>query len=229
MSAPTILDLFSGAGGAGEGYRRKGFRVVGVDLVDQPRYPGERFIQADAIKEFDAILADVQPVAIHASPPCQANVKGMAAVNRSRGRDLAHVELIPSTRAQLRATGLPYVIENVEGSALENPIRLCGSSFGLAVRRHRLFETNFPVFAPPCAHHLQAEKKFPTNWRPNGARRLASVVQVYGNAGGTHLWPEAMGIDWMTTAELTQAIPPAYTEYIAEALAAVLDQPQVAG
>ena len=216
-AAPCLLDLFCGAGGAGEGYRRSGFEIVGVDRSPQPRYPG-RFIQADALVDLPWILAEVRPDAIHASPPCQASVKGMAAVNKSRGRNLAHMELIPWTRRALRDTGLPYVIENVEGAALENPVRLCGSSFGLAVQRHRLFEASFAVLVPPCAHHLQREKKYPTNWRPNGERVLASVVQVYGNAAGTHLWPEAMGIDWMTTPELTQAIPPAYTEYIGASL-----------
>jgi len=205
-----LLDLFCGAGGCAVGYHRAGFDVVGVDIAPQPNYPYE-FHQADALDppvfydEFDAI---------HASPPCQENVKGMAAVNRARGRTLDHASLIVPTRELLIASGLPYVIENVEGADLINPIRLCGSSFGLSVRRHRLFECSFSAMAMPCAHHLQSEAKYPTCWRPNGERRMAKAVQVYGNPAGKHLWPEAMGIDWMTSDELAQAIPPAYTEHV---------------
>jgi DNA (cytosine-5)-methyltransferase 1 len=202
------------------GYHRAGFWVVGVDTAPQPHYPFE-FVRADAL----SYVAEHAPRfdAIHASPPCQENVKGMAAVNRARGRALNHASLVAPAREALRATGQPYVIENVVGAALVEPITLCGSSFGLAVRRHRLFECSFPVMAPPCAHHLQSEAKYPTNWRPNGQRRLSKVVQVYGNAAGTHLWPEAMGIDWMTSAELTQAIPPAYTEYVGSFLLAAVN------
>lgn len=211
---PRLLDLFCGAGGAAVGYARAGFEVVGVDLVAQPRYPFE-FHQADALTfplgGFDAI---------HASPPCQAHVKGFAAVNVARGREVGHIDAIVATREQLVATSLPYVIENVEGAPLRSPVRLCGSSFGLTVRRHRLFESNAPIMALPCAHHLQTEAKYPTNWRPHGERRLAKAVQVYGNAAGTDLWPAAMGIDWMTTAELAEAIPPAYTEFVGEYLMA---------
>jgi DNA (cytosine-5)-methyltransferase 1 len=118
------------------------------------------------------------------------------------------------TRDRLIATGVPYVIENVEGAPLHNPVKLCGSSFGLAVRRHRLFETTAPVMAPPCAHHLQAEPRYWTSWRPNGEHRLAKAVQVYGNAGDSSQWAAAMGIDWMTRPELAEAIPPAYTEHV---------------
>jgi DNA (cytosine-5)-methyltransferase 1 len=216
---PRLLDLLCGAGGCSVGYHRAGFDDVGVDINPQPNYPFT-FHRADAIQfvkdyggSFDAI---------HASPPCQSHVKGLAGVNRARGRTLAHVDLIAPVREWLKAWGVPYVIENVEGAPLEAPVRLCGSSFGLAVRRHRLFESNVPLMAPPCAHHLQTEAKYPTNWRPNGERRLAKVVQVYGNAAGTHLWPAAMGIAWMTTPELAEAIPPAYTEHVGGYLLAAL-------
>jgi DNA (cytosine-5)-methyltransferase 1 len=217
---PRLLDLFCGAGGAAMGYHRAGFEVVGVDIKPQPRYPFE-FIQADALWwigkngawEFDAI---------HASPPCQTHVKGMAAVNRALGREYAHVNLIPETRELLRATGLPYVIENVVGAPLENPVRLCGSSFNLAVRRHRLFECSFPLLVPPCDHSRQNGDHW-TSFRPNGETRRSKVVQVYGQAAERHEWGPAMGIDWMTYAELAEAIPPAYTEFIGEALMAHLN------
>ncbi len=222
---PRLLDLFCGAGGCSVGYTLAGFEVVGVDHKPQPRYPFE-FVQGDALEylaahghEFDAI---------HASPPCQSHVKGLAAVNRARGRVLGHVDLIGETRGLLDATGKPWAIENVEGSPLRRPIRLCGSSFGLSVRRHRLFESNKFLFGLDCLHGRQREAKYPTNWRPNGERRLARVVQVYGQAAGTHLWPAAMGIDWMTRDELAQAIPPAYTRFIGAQLLNVIPA-QIAG
>jgi DNA (cytosine-5)-methyltransferase 1 len=221
---PRLLDLFSGAGGCSVGYARAGFEVVGVDISPQPNFPFS-FIQADALEalrypsfswgNFDAI---------HASPPCQAHVKGMAAVNRALGRDYDHADLVETTRDLLEQTGLPYVIENVVGAPLKDPIQLCGSSFGLAVRRHRLFETNFPVMALPCAHHLQREAKFWTSTRRKGEEKRATVVQVYGNGGETHLWADAMGIDWMTRPELAEAIPPAYTEHIGHYLLAHIQQ-----
>jgi DNA (cytosine-5)-methyltransferase 1 len=210
MSRPRLLDLFCGAGGCSVGYHRAGFDVVGVDLKPQPNYPFE-FHQADALtfplEGFDAI---------HASPPCQAHVKGLGAVNAKLGRSVKYGDLIPATRERLRAAGVPYVIENVEGAPLVNAVKLCGSSFGLAVRRHRLFESNVGILAPPCAHHLQTERKF---WTSVSAHRgddryTSTVVQVYGNGGGSEHWAAAMGIDWMDKAGLTQAIPPAYCEHI---------------
>lgn len=214
MTPPVIADLFCGAGGASVGYARAGFRVVGIDLHPQPNYPFE-FHQADALEYpldgFDAV---------HASPPCQKHVKGLAAVNAALGRTLGHSDLIAPIRAGLIAAGLPYVIENVDGAPLINPIKLCGSSFGLAVRRHRLFETSFPIMAHPCAHHLQRDARYWTSWRPNGEHRLAKVVQVYGNAGDSSEWAAAMGIDWMTRDELREAIPPAMTEHVGQYLLA---------
>jgi DNA (cytosine-5)-methyltransferase 1 len=139
-----ILDLFCGAGGCSMGYHRAGFEVVGVDVAPQPNYPFE-FHQADALTfpldGFDAI---------HASPPCQ----GYSLANNIHGRD-DHPMLIADVRERLEATGLPYVIENVEGAKrhMRNFVTLCGLSLGCDVRRHRLFETNFPVMAPPCGDH----------------------------------------------------------------------------
>jgi len=209
MSRPRLLDLFCGAGGAAVGYHRAGFDVVGVDIEPQPRYPFE-FIQADAM----TYVAEGRVDAIHASPPCQAHLRGLNAVNRGLGRTIDHADLIAHTRRALIATGLPYVIENVVGAPLLNPIQLCGSSFGLAVRRHRLFESNVPMMGVPCAHHLQAEPLYWTSWRPNGETRLATSVQVYGNAGDRKTWGPAMGIDWMDWRELAEAIPPAFTEHV---------------
>ena len=210
------LDLFCGAGGATRGYQMAGFEMDGVDIKPQPRYVGERFFQADAL-EFVAEHGHEYDF-IHASPPCQKHVKGLAAVNLGLGRKAEHVDLIGPTRTILQSLGIPYVIENVEGAPLLNPIRLCGSSFGLAIRRHRLFESPLLLSPLPCRHDLQREARYWTSWRPNGETRLAKVVQVYGNAGDRSTWNEAMGIDWMDWREMTQAIPPAYTRYLGEQL-----------
>ena len=212
---PRLLDLFSGAGGAAMGYYRAGFDVTGVDIKPQKNYPFD-FVQGDALEyvaehghEFDVI---------HASPPCQAYIKGLTAVNQVLGRNLRHTDLIGATRELLQVTRRPYVIENVLNAPLNNPLKLCGSSFGLLVQRHRYFECSFFFLAPPCEHWRQQEAKYWTSWVKNGERTKAKVVQVYGNAGERHIWPEAMGIDWMSPQEMTEAIPPAYTEYIGEQL-----------
>lgn len=209
MTKPRALDLFCKAGGATKGLRDAGFYVVGVDIEEQPRYCGDEFHRADALTfpldGFDFIWA---------SPPCQPNLHGLNAVNRKRGRAPKRVDLIAETRARLVASGLPYVIENVVGAPLVNPVRLCASSFGLPMRRHRLFESNVFLWGLPCDHSWQTEKKYPTNFRPGGRIVMSSVVQVYGNTAGSALWAEAMGIDWMSRAELMEAIPPKYSEFI---------------
>jgi DNA (cytosine-5)-methyltransferase 1 len=221
VSAPLLLDLFCKAGGATHGYQRAGFRVVGVDIAPQPNYCGDAFVQADALTfpldGFDAI---------HASPPCQADLKGLGIVNRRRGRDYAHASHTDAVRARLVAAGVPYVIEQPQqGAKLINPVVYCGSSFGLPIRRHRQFECSALVLAPPCDHGWQTEKKYWTSWVKNGVRQRATVVQVYGNGGERHEWGPALGIGWMTPEELTQAIPPAYTEHLGrQLLAHVLDR-----
>ena len=223
MTRPRLLDLFCGAGGAAMGYHRAGFEVVGVDIAPQPHYPFE-FHQADALTyPFDGFDA------IHASPPCQhystaTKMQGLDAPDR-------HPDLIEPTRSRLFASGLPYVIENVRGAPLRASVQLCGTSFGLEgrgfyLRRHRLFETSFPIlFAPhPCAH-------------PRGLRALDVTGHANGKRGGASYSPRfpdlfddlstrklLMGIDWMTSDELSEAIPPAYTEWIGRQLLAVLER-----
>ncbi len=232
---PRLLDLFCGAGGCAKGYQRAGFYVVGVDIEAQANYCGDAFVQADAITTLRRLLVwgdfpglvgseRSEPFyrlsdfsAIHASPPCQAYLKGLRGVNVTLGREQNHVDLIAETREMLKETGLPYVIENVVGAPLENAVQLCGSSFNLAVRRHRRFECSFEVLVPPCDHSRQNGDHW-TSWRPNGEVRRSKVVQVYGNAGDSSEWASAMGIDWMTREELTQAIPPDYTEHIGNQL-----------
>lgn len=305
-----LLDLFCGAGGCSVGYHRAGFEVVGVDHHKMPRYPYE-FHQSDALeflaahgREFDAV---------HASPPCQK----YCALRHLAKKD--HPDLIPQTRALLRETGLPYVIENVPGAPLLSPVMLCGTMFGLRtdcgaeLRRHRLFETNWPLMRGlKCRHYVAAtsgvigvygdhprpgnefterakEKRFSCteivhghsggNSRRDGydptiaghtpEDRKGRVIGVYGDrpkdgsertlrqtekrticVNGTGLTSEgrsvititgstpqqnivrniarktfpvsaarvAMGIDWMTMKELSQAIPPAYCEFIGRQL-----------
>jgi DNA (cytosine-5)-methyltransferase 1 len=210
-----ILDLFCGAGGAAMGYHRAGFSVIGVDLHPQKNYPFA-FVQMDV---FDYLAcADLNEFdAIHASPPCQA-------LSTQTADKSKHVNLIPQTREALVASGLPYVIENVEGAGKEmrDPARLCGSSFGLDVRRHRLFETNWNLVAPPCDHSWQTPRFRSLSIKNFRKGKLATVVGVHGHLnypGEQAIRERAMQIDWMTVAELAQSIPPAYTEFIGRQLA----------
>lgn len=210
---PRILDLFCCAGGVAMGYSRAGFDIVGIDIDPQPRFPFE-FIQADAltldmkfIKSFDAI---------HASPPCQS-YSDLAKRNRN-----AHEwpRLIEPVREMLIKSGKPYVIENVEGAPLLDPVVLCGTMFkGLRVLRHRLFEANFQIIAPshgkhPLCHTLDKRKS-----HYGKTNDMVDFVSVNGGGNcSVAAARDAMGIDWMTKDEMNEAIPPAYTEYIGKQL-----------
>lgn len=207
------LDLFCRAGGASMGLHQAGFEVVGVDIELQPNYPF-RFIQADAL----AFPLDGYDL-IWASPPCQR----YATVTRQHDE---HPDLIAPIRARLRATGAPWIIENVVGAPLRNPIMLCGQMFGLGVARHRIFETSWLMLQPPHPRH-------------RGSLVTGEIVSVVGNGGGAawtlrerekrglprnmpgdsdlDIWRKAMGIDWMTRKELVQAIPPPYAKFLGEA------------
>jgi len=226
---PRLLDLFCGAGGAAMGYSRAGFDVVGVDINPQPNYPFQ-FHQADAVDVLESIrdgghwLYEIgHPAAVHASPPCQA----YSQTQRLHG--VEHPELIAPVRRAIHSYGdMPYVIENVVGAPLVNPVVLCGSSFGLAVKRHRLFECDpFWLLAPPCQH--PTEKKYRTHARKDKGQ-WSPFVHVYGTGGGAgkdiDLWRWAMDVPWMQTkAEIAEAIPPAYTQYIGEQLLAHILSP----
>jgi DNA (cytosine-5)-methyltransferase 1 len=212
MSSPRLLDLFCGAGGAAMGYHRAGFEVVGVDIVDQPNYPFE-FHLDDALELLATPWFVVEDFdAIHASPPCQA----FSLAQRIQDRE--HPELIEDTRKLLQSSGLPYVIENVEGAPLLDPTMLCGAMFpGLAVYRHRLFETSFPVNAPVHPAHIAPLRKMGRPPLPG------EFMHVVGNFSGAAQARRAMGIDWMVRNELREAIPPAYTEHIGAQLLAHLN------
>jgi DNA (cytosine-5)-methyltransferase 1 len=212
MGRPRLVDLFCAAGGAAKGYQRAGFYVVGVDINPQPNYCGDQFHQADAftfpLDGFDAI---------HASPPCHDH---STATGRNRKAKGPHGTgwMLAATIDRLRPVNVPWVVENVGTARFPAVylIQLCGSSFGLDLRRHRLFATNVAMLAPPCAHHWQTRRFQSLNGaRPRGY--LARVVGVHGHinyAGEAEIRNAAMGIDWMTQPELAQAIPPAYTEWI---------------
>jgi hypothetical protein len=206
-----LLDLFCCQGGASMGYNRAGFEVVGVDIAPAGAYPFEHH-QGDALeflkehgREFDAI---------HASPPCQASTALTKGTNRGR----EYVQLIPETRALLAATGLPTVLENVQGSDLRRDLTLCGEMFGLSVLRHRYFEIeNFTALAPEHIPHRGRVR----GWR-HGTYYEGPYVAVYGEGGGkgsVSEWQAAMGIDWIEDRKaLAEAIPPAYTEFIGNQL-----------
>lgn len=208
VSRPKLLDLFCGAGGAAVGYHRAGFDVVGVDINPQPRYPFT-FIQGDAL---EADIAGFD--AIHASPPCQdySNLKGLAGSKRGK--------MIDAVRGKLESSRLSWVIENVAGADLVRPTVLCGSSFGLGVWRHRKFETSFSItLAPQCQHALVP---YPIDVTGTGGE-FKGIRKAPG--GGISRKPrnisharEVMGIDWMSRREISQAIPPAYTQWIGERL-----------
>lgn len=228
MSRPLLLDLFCAEGGAAVGYHAAGFDIVGVDIEEQPLYPFP-FRRADAIDVLrDLLLSDIlgDPVviagnsytlsdfhAIHASPPCQAH----STITPDKSK---HVDLIPDVRELLNQCGVPYVIENVEGAkrALINPMRLCGSAFGLKVRRHRYFESNVHLTSLPCQHATQGvpvgvygDHADGHTLRPNGKSRGVKA-QTLDEAR------TAMGMPWASWHGCTQAIPPAYTEFIGRQL-----------
>jgi DNA (cytosine-5)-methyltransferase 1 len=207
---PRLLDLFCGAGGAAMGYSWAGFDVVGVDINPQPHYPFE-FHQANAMT-FPLDGYDV----IHASPPCQAY-----SVTRSL-HAVKYPKLVGPTRDRLQAVGVPYVIENVVGADLIEPVTLCGSMFGLGVRRHRRFETPGLIMRPKCRHDLQPEPLDVTGGGPTKTGRTRTTGGVSRKPRSVKEAGDAMGVDWMTRTELNEAVPPAYTQFLGEQLLSVL-------
>lgn len=201
MKPKRLLDLYCGAGGAAMGYYRAGFtEIVGIDIKPQPRYPFT-FIQADAL-DYLAEWGFVYD-AIHASPPCQRYTHML---NHGLTSREVHPDLVRPTRLALEATGKPFVIENVPGAPLLNPIVLCGEMFGLRVTRHRLFESNWMLLGPSHPRHQGSHIR-----KQNDG---GYYFRVYGHETGKAEWGAAMGIDWMRSPELAQAVPPAYTEWI---------------
>lgn len=225
----NLLDLFCSAGGSAVGYHRAGFEVVGVDIEPQPHYPFA-FVQMDALDALHVLLdggfitdnrghkwylRDFD--AVHASPPCQGYSR-LAKITKTADR---YPKLIERLRPLLIEAGIPFVLENVIGAPLINPLKLCGTMFGLKVIRHRLFEIHPPLyFLPaPCNHH--------SHTRPTGNGNMTmgyynhgeyGLVTIAGHTFTRAVGARAMGIDWMTRDELCEAIPPAYTEFIGRQL-----------
>ncbi|MEC4573629.1 DNA methylase [Streptomyces virginiae] len=220
---PLLLDLFCCAGGAGRGYDRAGFAVTGVDIRPRPNYPFT-FIHGDALTVLADLIASGEIrrySVIHASPPCQKRCALTVGTNRSRGWGGEHVDLVAPTRELLDASGLPYVIEQPDGKAdVRKDITLCGEQFGLGVLRHRNFELGGWSTAKP--KHLKHRGRV-RGWR-HGEYRDGPYVAAYGAGGGKATVPEmqqAMGIDWTDVREeLTEAIPPAYSEWLGRAFLA---------
>jgi len=230
---PILLDLYCCAGGAAKGYHRAGFRVIGVDEVPRPNYPFE-FIKADALDVLRRIARDgwypvrdgrsnnqwnMRPAAVHASPPCQKDNPLTKGTNAANGWGREHRSWTADTRALLDRLGLPYVIEQPAGSGeVRRDLMLCMDMFPIGdppwVQRHRDFElSGFTVPQPPHPKH----RGYVRGMR-HGVVREGPYVAAYGNGGGKATVAEmqhALGIDWTDVREeLTEAIPPAYTEYI---------------
>lgn len=231
---PRLLDLFACAGGAGTGYERAGFDVYAVDIDPQPNNPHpfhqddalsclDRMIHANGMAAFRARDGHVEMLgladfdAIHASPPCQ----GYTALAAVHGNEWP--KLVEPVRDLLEQTGLPYIIENVQGSPVRRDLTLCGEMFGLAVIRHRYFELGRWTGTAP--------QHKPHRGRVAGMRHgewfEGPYFAVYGNGGGKGTvaqWQQAMGIDWTDDRrEIAEAIPPAYTEHIGRQLIAHLN------
>ncbi|MFF2700686.1 DNA methylase [Streptomyces cyaneofuscatus] len=222
---PLLLDLFCCAGGAATGYQRAGFDVVGIDIVDRPHYPFT-FVRADALDHLAGLIATGEIgrfTAVHSSPPCQAGCALTVGTNASQGWGGDHDDLVAPTRELLERTGLPYVIEQPNGRAeIRKDLSLCGEMFGLGVLRHRNFELGRWTMPQP-AH--PKHRGYVRGYR-HGVYRDGPYVAAYGAGGGKATVPEmqeAMGITWTTVREeLTEAIPPAFSEHIGSALLAAV-------
>ncbi|GAA5611575.1 DNA cytosine methyltransferase [Streptomyces platensis] len=220
---PLLLDLFCCAGGAAAGYHRAGFDVIGIDIVERPNYP-HQFVRADALEYLDGLITSgeiARFAAVHTSPPCQAGCALTIGTNKARGWGRKHVQLIPALRTLLDATGLPYVIEQPTGKApVRRDLWLCGEMFHLGVLRHRNFELGGWTMPQP-AH--PKHRGYVRGYR-HGVYRDGPYVAPYGSGGGKATVAEmqqAMGIPWTDVREeLTEAIPPAFAEFIGRAFLA---------
>jgi len=219
MKQPRLLDLFCGAGGAGVGYAQAGFDVIGVDITPQPHYPFP-FIQADALT-FPLEGYDV----VHASVPCQAF---SAATVKARQNGNVYPDYLALMRERVKASSSYWILENVPGAPMQHGILLCGSMFGLRVRRHRYFETSHLLFAPRSCKHtsdfvtIYGDEVLRQRRNPLYTGLKCGVRSQLVTSFPHEVGQKAMGIEWMNAKELSQAIPPAYTQWVGQHLQVVL-------
>ncbi|KPG86497.1 DNA cytosine methyltransferase [Frigoribacterium sp. RIT-PI-h] len=227
MIKPIMIDFFCCQGGASRGYYEAGFDVLGIDMDPQPRYPFP-FLQMDAIKALknlnmgigltfrgqgrEVTVYQEEVAARHGSPPCQAFT------NAQKIQGNTHPDLVAPTRELFEETGIPWVIENVPGAPLRDPIMLCGPMFGLETYRHRLFESNIDLTAPEHAAHTVPTTKM------GRIPRDGEFMHVVGNFSGVERGREVMGMPWANRDGLREAIPPAYSEYVGRELIAHIKQ-----
>lgn len=211
------LDLGCGIGATTWGYFTAGFDMTGVDIAPQPNFPAAlRFVQADAMEYLAEHGCEYDFIAL--SPPCQRYSK----MSRCRpGLAYTYPDLIPPWRQAVQATGLPYIIENVEGAPLHDPVMLCTSWFKRETYRHRLFESNTPLTAPraacaPRSHTVRASKA--GHWEPG------TYISIAGHCSPMWKAREAMGIYWCTREELVEAVPPVFTRYLGRQLMDYLEE-----
>jgi hypothetical protein len=223
VSRLALLDLYCCQGGATRGYQLGGFEVTGVDIVEQPRYIGDQFIQADVVsflyERADWIRKTFQ--VIHASPPCQHDSPLTAGTNADRPAQ--HPDLLLPTVAALDHIGLPWILEQPPGKATKRmprppDLKLCGETFGLGVTRHRNFWLS-RLSIPQIVHKPHRGRT--RGWR-HGVYYEGPYLAVYGRGGGkgsVSEWQQAMGIDWTDDRKaIAEAIPPAYSQFIAESI-----------
>ena len=213
-----VLDLFSCGGGASMGYHKAGFEVVGVDIKKKRDYPFTQ-LKYDVLELFkDKPLEWFREFdLIHASPPCQ---KFSRASRGASWGEVSQVDLIEPVRDFLKTLNVPYVIENVEGSPLHNPVKLCGSMFGLKVRRHRLFETSWVWSSEyECRHKYQGKPIGIYGSMGDTVKGVCSITgkTVYGGSTAKTIEEgrAAMGINWLNWGDLKESIPPIYTYSVA--------------
>lgn len=209
---PKLLDLFCCEGGAGTGYSMAGFEITGVDIKYQKNNP-HNLIVSDAIEY--ALKYSKQYDAIHASPPCQSYSKALKHLAKPQPK------LISLVRDILENSGKPYIIENVPGAPLlkssdlfgGHGVELCGSMFGLKIRRHRIFETNFQLPNMFCNHN----RVYMNPHNSTGRRRMREN-NCNTTIGLETIFAHEMGITWMSKHGAREAVPPCYTEWIGKQL-----------
>ena len=216
MAKPRLLDLFGCAGGAARGYQLAGFHVTSIDKDPQPRNPADVVHQRNVMDLGVDYFAGFD--AIHASPPCQFGT----ALRHAPRTKKDHLNLIPPIRDRLKRSGRPFIIENVEAvrGHLINPIRLCGSMFGLGsagyhLERHRLFESNVAIAAPgACRHQKPVIGIYGAHARCRAASAGGRGTRDFVGLDKPAMAREAMGMPWATLAQMSEAIPPAYTRHL---------------